>query len=254
MNGLLWKDWKVSIRTQLHNYLSLAILWLIGLICTLYFDMSEILLTISITLIVVHIFYIGTDMFFSLSKEVKVKLWFHSPLSSKVLLASKFFISFINCLLSITACIFLYIIASLLVNEPVLQEKSFTDALALITTIMGMAIYLGLWAIYFWSLFAVANSKNLKIGRYGLNVLLLFLFISLHELFVTSPLFQYFQKFGSFKAVSIGTTVILNNEQYSEISLGVTMSTFSLPLLAVFTLVAIVIFFLSQQNIKKLEG
>lgn len=56
VNGLLWKDWKVSIRTQLHNYLSLAILWLIGLICTLYFDMSEILLTISITLIVVHIF------------------------------------------------------------------------------------------------------------------------------------------------------------------------------------------------------
>ncbi|WP_226680757.1 hypothetical protein [Sutcliffiella horikoshii] len=252
--GLLLKDWKLSMKAQLQNYLIILALWMIGVGVSLSVDEPEVSIAVGLTLISIHIFYMGTDMMMSLVKEHKLKMWLYNPNPARSLISSKLLISLFNCLLSITFAIALYAISCFISGQPFLQGKEFIEALALVGTILGVGMYLAIWAIFFWSQFAAAKGKPFEYVRISLSGFIAYFIFQIHEGFVLSSLYDRLKDVGSFPSVSLGTLVTnKTSDGYQEISMGVSLSEFSFGLFAVFLAVSVFVFFLSVNNVKKIE-
>ncbi|WP_404470166.1 hypothetical protein [Sutcliffiella horikoshii] len=251
--GLLLKDWKLSMKAQLQNYLFILVLWMLGVGVSLSVDEPEVSVAVGLTLISIHIFYMGTDMVMNLVKEQKLKMWLYNPNPARSLISSKLLISLFNCLLSITFAIALYAISCFISDQPFLQGKEFADALALIGTILGVGMYFAIWAVFFWSQIA-AKGKRFEYVRFAFSGLIAYLIFQLHEGFVLSSFYDRLKDVGSFPFVSLGTLVTNEtSDGYQEISLGVSLSEFSFGLFTVFLAVSMLVFFLSVKNVKKIE-
>lgn len=251
--GLLAKDWKVSMKGQLQSYLFLLIVWMSGVAFSFRLGEPLIATSISLTVIVLHIAYIATDMFLNFGREQKLKLWLHNPNPSYGLLSSKLVISLINCLLSLSFAIGLYAIACFLFGEPFLQGQTFTEALALIWSVLGVGLYLGVWAIFIWSQYAAARGKRFELLRFAPIGFIAYFIVEFHKGFMMSSLFDQMKTIGTFPAVSIGTKIINETEEYQEFSMGVSLTDFSFALAILFLLVSLLIFILSVRNVKKME-
>ncbi len=252
--GLLLKDWKLSMKGQLQNYLFILVLWMIGVGVSLRLDEPEVSIAVGLTLICIHIFYMGTDMVMNLLKEQRLKMWLYNPNPARSLLSSKLVISLFNCLISITFAIALYAISCFISGQPFLQGKEFIEGFALIGTIIGVGMYLAIWAIFFWSQYAAAKGKRFEYVRIAFSGLIAYFIFQIHQGFMFSSLYERLQDVGSFPSVSLGT-IVTNETQdgYQEISLGVSLSEFSLALFTVFLAVSVLVFFLSVKNMKKIE-
>lgn len=252
--GLLLKDWKFSMKAQLQNYLIILAFWLIGVGVSLSLDEPEVSIAVGLTLISIHIFYMGTDMVMNLVKEQKLKIWLYNPNPARSLLSSKLVISLFNCLLSISFAIALYAISCFISGQPFFQGKEIIEALALIGTIIGVGMYLAVWSIFFWSQFAAAKGKRFEYVRISLSGFIAYFIFQLHEGFMLSSLYDRLKGVGSFPSVSLGTLVTnQTSDGYQEISMGVRLSEFSIGLFAVFLVVSVLVFFLSVKNVKKIE-
>lgn len=252
--GLLVKDWKISMKAQLQNYLFILVLWMLGVGVSLSVDEPEISIAVCLTLISIHIFYMGTDMVMNLVKEQKLKMWLYNPNPARSLLSSKLVISLSNCLISITFAIALYAVSCFISGQPFLQGKEFADGFALISTILGVGMYFAIWAVFFWSQIAAAKGKRFEYVRFSLNVFIAYFIYQLHEGFVVSSLYERLKDVGSFPSVSLGTLVTNEtSDGYQEISFGVRLSEFSFGLFTIFLAVSVLVFFLSVKNVKKIE-
>ncbi|WP_404350931.1 hypothetical protein LG311_07720 [Sutcliffiella horikoshii] len=252
--GLLLKDWKLSMKGQLQNYLFILVLWMIGVGVSLRLDEPEVSIAVGLTLISIHIFYMGTDMVMNLLKEQKLKMWLYNPNPARSLLSSKLVISLFNCLISITFAIALYAMSCFISGQHFLQGKEFIEGFALIGTILGVGMYLAIWAIFFWSQYAAAKGKRFEYVRIAFSGLIAYFIFQIHQGFMFSSLYERLKDVGSFPSVSLGT-IVTNETQdgYQEISLGVSLSEFSLALFTVFLAVSVLVFFLSVKNVKKIE-
>jgi hypothetical protein len=251
--GLLAKDWKVAMKGQLQSYLFLLIVWMFGIAVSFRFSEPLVATSISLTLIVLHIAYIATDMFINFGREQKLKLWLHNPNPSYALLSSKLVISILNCLLSLTFAIGLYSIACFLFGVSFLQGKTFSEALALIWSVVGVGLYLGIWAIFIWSQYAAAKGKRFELLRFAPIGFIAYLIVEFHKGFMMSTLYDRMKTIGSFPAVTIGTKIINETEEYQEFSMGVSLTDFSFALVILFSLVSLLVFFLSVRNVKEME-
>ncbi|KMJ58299.1 hypothetical protein AB685_10340 [Bacillus sp. LL01] len=252
--GLLLKDWKLSIKGQLQNYLLILALWLLGVGVALRMDEPEVAIAVGLTLISIHIFYMGTDVIMNLVKEQKLKIWLYNPNPARSLLSSKLVISLFNCLFSTTFAIVLYAISCFASGQPFLQGKDFSEALALIGTIIGVGMYFAIWATFFWSQYAAAKGKRFEYVRIAFSGFIAYFIFQIHEGFMLSSLYDRLKDVGSFPSVSLGTLVTNETKDgYQEISMGVSLSEFSFALFAVFLAISVFVFFLSVKNVKKIE-
>ncbi|CAG9620597.1 hypothetical protein [Sutcliffiella rhizosphaerae] len=251
--GLLVKDWKISMKGQWQTFLLLLLLWLLGLGASIHWKSPDIVLGISLTLIGIHIFYISVDMLLNFGAEMKLKIWLHNPASSSAMLTSKLTISLLNCLLSIFYCVCFYAFSCILFGESFLQGKSLYDALALIWTIIGIAVYLGIWTLFFWSLFTALKSNRLAYWRYVICGIFAYILLRLHLHFFSSEWFSILQSLGTFQAFGISTSVIQQDMYYQEVAMGVQISNFSIALFILFSVLSIVVFFFTAKNITKIE-
>ncbi|WP_404432396.1 hypothetical protein [Sutcliffiella horikoshii] len=252
--GLLLKDWKLSMKGQLQNYLFILVLWMLGVGVSLRLDEPEVSIAVGLTLISIHIFYMGTDMVMNLLKEQKLKIWLYNPNPARSLLSSKLVISLFNCLISITFAIALYAISCFISGEPFLQGKEFIEGFALIGTIIGVGMYLAIWGIFFWSQYAAAKGKRFEYVRIAFSGLIAYFIFQIHQGFMLSSLYERLKDVGSFPSVSLGTLVTNEtSDGYQEISFGVSLSEFSFGLFTVFLAVSVLVFFLSVKNVKKIE-
>ena len=252
-SGLLSKDWKFSMKGQLQSYLFLLLIWTLSVAVSFRLSEPLIAMSIGVTLIVIHILYVPTDMIINLGREQKLKLWLHNPQPSYVLLSSKLFISILNCLLSIVFAVGLYAVVCVLFNVPFLQGKTLSESFALLWSVIGFGLYLGVWAVFLWSQYAASIGKRFEKLRITIIGLIAYVIFKLHEGFILSTLFDSMKEIGSFPVVSIGTKVINETNEYQEISMGVSMSEFSLALVALFLAVSLFVFLLSVRNMKKIE-
>ncbi|WP_339145491.1 MULTISPECIES: hypothetical protein [unclassified Sutcliffiella] len=251
--GLMAKDWKVSMKGQLQSYLFLLIVWMFGVAVSFRLSEPLVATSISLTLIVLHIAYIATDIFINFGREQKLKLWLHNPNPSYGLLSSKLVISILNCLLSLSFAIGLYAIACILFGESFLQGKSLSEALALVWSVLGVGLYLGVWAIFIWSQYAAAKGKRFGLLRFAPIGFIAYFIVEFHKGFMMSTLYERMKTIGSFPAVSIGTKIKYETEEYQEFSMGVSITEFSFALVILFLLVSLLVFFLSARNVKKME-
>ncbi|MEA3321853.1 MAG: hypothetical protein U9Q88_17825 [Bacillota bacterium] len=251
--GLMSKEWKVSLKGLWQNYLFILIFWLVGIGASFSLNQPSVAIAVSLTIVSIHIFYMGTDMVMNLVKEQRLKIWLHNPNPVRSLISSKLVISLVHCLISISIAIVFYAISTFISGQPFLQGKMFIEGLALIWSILGFGLYLCVWAVYFWSRFAAARGKPGEFIRAIIGGVIAYVAFQVHEGFRRSIWFEGLNEVGSFPAVSIGTKVLESEDGYQEISMGVTMSDFSLGLVAVFTLISMILFFLTVRNVKKIE-
>jgi hypothetical protein len=250
--GLIKKDWKLAQRDLWQSFAIILIVWMAGLGASFYWNEPAVVMTIGLLLIAMHIFYIPTDMFLSMSKEQKLKIYLHNPNPALVLLSSKMLVSILACLLSIAFSIGLYLVSCIIFKELPLQEHGPAEAVIFIGTILGSGIYLGIWALFSWSLFTILKKK-----RYGYFWIFIagistWIVIQLHQVFYSSSIYERLKSYGTTPIVGFGTQNI-ENDDYMEMSIGVEMGEFSIALGGVFILVSLVVIFLSARNVEKIE-
>lgn len=192
-------------------------------------------------------------MFINFGKEQKLKLWLHNPNPAYALLSSKLVISNLLCLLSITFAIGLYGIACLLFGASLFLDKTLFEAFALLWSVLGIGLYLGVWSVFIHSQIAAASGKRFEKLRYILYGFLTYFIIQVHKGFMLSSFYDQMITLGSFPAVTVGLKVINETEEYQEFSMGVIDTEFSLALVALFLAVTLLVFFLSVRNVKKME-
>ncbi|WP_404449566.1 hypothetical protein LG307_07820 [Sutcliffiella horikoshii] len=251
--GLLSKEWKISLKSQWQNHLFILIFWIVGVGVSLSITEPSVAVAISLTIISIHIFYMGTDMVMNLVREQKLRMWLYNPNPVRSLISSKLVISLINCLISISFAIVFYTISIFISGEPFLQGNTLIGAMSLIWSILGVGVYLCVWAVYFWSQYASARGKRYEVIRAIQSGFIAYMAFQVHKGFIQSTGFDSLKEIGSFPAVSVGTKVTESADGFQEISMGVTMAEFSFGLVAVFLLISMLLFFLTVRNVKKIE-
>lgn len=164
-NGLIKKEFRLGRTAFLIDFLGKALIYLAAYLYSLKINQPLVLLSISMLIVIPHIFYLLGYMFYSLNAESKnLHLWLHNPQPGSRLLLSKL-------LTGVSAFVASLFLNSLILWYSLLQSFNFNEIILnkviklgffIITNIFGASIFLAMWFIFIWAVFVVLKKQ---IGR-----------------------------------------------------------------------------------------
>lgn len=164
-NGLFIKEVKVTKNWFLLGIALIFFAVVIGLGLESYLKEPAILAAISLFVFIGHGFYMPMYLLFSLNIEGQSQSWLHNPNSGTKLFLAKLASGFVFFLVSLTIAMLFagWGLNHAILNENIVNFGSFvyyySNLLLIACGIILASIYLGIWILFFWSLFHAINSK-----------------------------------------------------------------------------------------------
>lgn len=245
--GLLRKDWMLSQTWFLRNLLVVFGIWLVSIAIGQYFNELEIPFYALGFIVSLHVFYPLWHILTSLSYEAKTQVWLHNPNSMVLLIGSKLIMAVVSALLSILLSTLLYGISILLFKN--LLEMGFSDFVNVTTGVWLASIYIGVWAIFYWSIYCtlIMKMKNKVIVSIIVAVLAYATMIP-HTLFSSSALYTTLLEFGPIP-INLYQSIFTNNED--EILYEFALNNASIGLLVFYGGIALLLFLVSARLVNK---
>lgn len=200
--GLYWKELKIS-KNEFYSGIGLMVLmFVVGFALTKYFNEPGIIAVISFVVYILHALYLPIYLLSSLRTEGKTQLWLHNPNSGSKLFLAK-----------IAAGLTLYIVPFLIVLMITYWTINLANATGLFLEFQGylfkglvllgisitfMTIYLGIWVIFFWTLYhSMKNIPYVKNIRWLIIMAVWIAFTALENYISFHPLYKKITKIGS---------------------------------------------------------
>ncbi len=209
-NGLFIKELKLTKSLFLFSLLAMFVIVLFGIGLERYFHEPEIFPVFTITIFMMHVFFMPTYLFISLKTEAQTQLWLHNPNSGYKLFLAKLAACVFYFLFSIVIA---FILANLGINHAALNGvmfdsqdgiSSFSYLLYFGVLIFFTSIFIGIWVLFYWSFYhALKNIPIIKNLRWPIIMGTWFL-ITFVENFISSlPFYQKMIKIGELNIDSI---------------------------------------------------
>lgn len=248
MKGLLWKDWKLAKKTFLQNIAVICVAWSLGIGLALYYEESMVATGIGMFLLITHLLYMGVGLPILIHQETKTMHWLHSPSSAFALLSSKFLVSFLTLLLSLSFIFILVSLSNALLETPVWMDgEKWWELAFLFAGITLVSVYLGFWGLFIWVLNVSVRTKSI-LGKIiqviiGLSIFPIF---HIHQWSAETRLITHISEIGKLPMPTFESQ--FENDNFT---FGMTMGELSIGYLGFYATICAVLFVISALWMEK---
>ena len=246
-SGLLKKEFRLGLIGVYMAFFLLVACIGFGIFLTWRIDAPEILFTISLAVIIGHLFYLPGYLVVSLSGEKgKMHLWLHSPHNGTVLLLAKF----LNGLLAMGVSLLLTSVVALYTGGIVFDISqlnlswgdAFVIGISVIAHVIGTSIYFTIWGVFLWVISQLLAQYVGKL-RWPVMIAIVIGGLSLITKWETSTLYMLLTEWG---AISVDFSGIMLNFEASGMSVEAgNASVFYIGTYVYYAVVAILVFLIT---------